>query len=83
MQKWEYCQILEDYGAPLGRGMAKLKFFQSDNQGREAKNQSGLLFALLGKEGWEMVAATVHPTAVSGPKVIYSFKRTIEENNPI
>jgi hypothetical protein len=82
MQKWEYCELELSIGGPIARVTAVLLMYQADGKHKEFSNQYGVLLAMLGDEGWEMVGSTWHaaaPTLTTGQKINYVFKRPKQE----
>jgi hypothetical protein len=81
MNKWEYCQLHTDTFEKLGHGKSTLRFFQPDGQGKEIKDESGVLIALVGLEGWELVSTSHIVLSPYAIKTLYTFKKPIQEKN--
>lgn len=83
MQKWEYCELELNIGGPITKTSSKLTFFKADGKHKDYSNQYGIIIAMLGNEGWEMVGSTARIEAgmVAGShKINYIFKRPAQDS---
>jgi len=77
MQKWEYREVEVTIGGPLTGVQGHGWVFKSDGKHVEMSGKHGVLFAQLGQEGWELVAASARIETGLGSKhkINYVFKR--------
>ncbi len=78
-QQWEYCELEVSIGGPLTGVQGHLTIFRADGNFLERNDKYGVLFAQLGQEGWDMVAASARIEAGLGGKhkINYVFKRSL------
>lgn len=77
MDQWEYAEVLVVIGGPLSGTKAEVTFFHSNDKHEHQEGSYGKTMAVMGEQGWELVAASARIEAglSNKHKIHYVFKR--------
>ena len=82
LTKWEYVEVIVQYGGPLTGITGHLTYFKPDKTIFERTDKYHALMAELGLEGWELVSSTITPVnAIGNRQITHMFKRALPEAN--
>ncbi len=76
MDKWEYANVRVAIGGLRIDIETEVTFFHSNGKPEEKKEEFGKLIALMGDNGWEIIASNARTDVGTGEQIInYMFKR--------